>query len=178
MRGLARAQSKYYAALGEADKTRRNDTDGRSNLSSSGPTTFLEFWLDICIDQVRFMSDRLAFDTLEHRDQSLALQIGHDFGRNMLHHRSMLQPEMPGRALYRSFQVGRLERGEFKAMLGASDRTASRVISPRLKLRLIASKGRVAPLEPALPFFSLRFLFPGLWPEADNIPPPSVDKLA
>jgi hypothetical protein len=103
------------------------------------------------------------------------LQIVHDFGRNMDHHRSSLQPELLGRTLYRLFQVGRLERGEFKAMLGLSDRTASRVISQLLDLRLVKSASRVGSLEPALPFFSLRFLFPGLWPEAESIPAPRVD---
>jgi Fic family protein len=175
MRGLARRQQEYYEALGAADKPRRNDTDGRGNLSSSGLTTFLKFWIDVCLDQVKFMSGQLAFDTLEHRFGSLALQIVHDFGRNMVHHRSSLQPELLGRTLYRLFHVGRLERGEFKAMLGLSDRTASRVISQLLDLRLVKSTSRVGSLEPALPFFSLRFLFPGLWPEAESIPAPRVD---
>lgn len=178
MRGLARRQQEYYAALGAADQPRRNDTDGRGNLSSSGLTTFLKFWLDVCLDQVKFMSSQLAFETLEHRFGSLALQIVHDFGRDMVHHRSSLQPELLGRTLYRLFQVGRLERGEFKAMLGISDRTASRVISQLLDLRLVKSASRVGSLEPALPFFSLRFLFPGLWPEAESIPAPSVETMS
>lgn len=175
MRGLARRQSDYYAALGAADQRRRNDTDGRGNLSSSGLTQFLSFWLDVCIDQVNFMAGQLAFATLEHRFGSLALQITHDFGRSMSHSRNAIQPEQLGRALYRLFQIGRLERGEFKAMLVSSDRTASRTIAQLLALRLVRSASRVGPLEPGLPFFSLRFLFPGLWPEADGVPVPIID---
>ncbi|WP_250479912.1 MULTISPECIES: Fic family protein [unclassified Caballeronia] len=112
MRGLARRQADYYAALAEADRPRRNDTDGRGNLSSSGLTKFLAFWLDVCIDQVSFMSSQLDFGTLEHRYGSLALQITHDFGRSMSPSRGAIQPESLGRALHRLFQIGRLERGE------------------------------------------------------------------
>lgn len=175
MRGLARRQGDYYVALGEADQGRRNDTDGRGNLSSIGLTHFLLFWLDVCIDQVSFMSNQLAFATLEHRFGSLALQITHDFGRNMVHSRTTIQAEHLGRALFRLFQLRKLERGEFKAMLGSSDRTASRAIAQLLALRLVKSASRVGSLEPALPFFCLRFLFPGLWPEADGIPVPTID---
>ena len=45
----------------------------------------------------------------------------------MLHHRSKLRPELLGRALYRLFVEESMERGEFKAMLDTSDRTATRV---------------------------------------------------
>jgi len=175
MRGLARRRDDYYAALGEADHQRRNDTDGRGNLSSRGLTGFLSFWLDVCIDQVSFMSNQLAFATLEHRFNSLALQITHDFGRSMSHSRTSIQPEQLGRALFRLFQIGRLDRGEFKALLGAADRTASRAIAQLLALRLVKTTSRVGSIQPALPFFSLRFLFPGLWPESESILLPTVE---
>jgi len=174
MRGLARKQADYYQALGEADQRRRNDTDGRGNLSSSGLAGFIRFWLEVCLDQVQFISGLLAFDTLEHRYVSLGLQIAHDFGRNMMHHRSKLRPELLGRAMHRLFEKGKLERSEFKAIIDASDRTASRVISQLLELKLVKSASRVGPLEPGLPFFSLRFLFPGLWPETEAIQPPQI----
>jgi len=176
MRGLARSQGEYYAALGEADQPRRNDTDGRGNLSSRGLTHFISFWLAACLDQVAFMSTQLDFESLEYRYNSFALQITHDFGRSMSQGRGAIAPEPLGRALYRLFQFGRLERGEFKAMLNAADRTASRMLAHLLDLRLVRSGSRVGPLEPGLPFFSLRFLFPGLWPEAENIPVPQTDK--
>jgi Fic family protein len=176
MRGLARSQAKYHAALGEADQPRRNDTYGRGNLSSRGLTHCISFWLDACLDQLAFMSTQLDFESLEYRYNSFALQITHDFGRSMSQGRGAIAPEPLGRALYRLFQFGRLERGEFKAMLNAADRTASRMLAHLLDLRLVRSGSRVGPLEPGLPVFSLRFLFPGLWPEAENIPVPETDK--
>lgn len=172
MRGLARRQDDYYAALAAADSPRRNDLDGRGNLSSSGLARFVDFWLDVCIDQVSFMTAQLDFGTLEHRYSSFALQIVHDFGRVMSSARGAIQAEPLGRALYRLFQLGRLERGEFKAMLSASDRTASRMVAQLIDWQLLKSQSRTGALEPGLPFFSLRFLFPGLWPEAEGVPVP------
>ena len=87
----------------------------------------------------------------------------------MLHHRSKLRPELLGRALHRLFVEGKLERGEFKVMPDTSDRTATRVIGNLLEQRLVKSSSRLGALEPALPFFSLKYLFPGLWPEADGV---------
>lgn len=176
LRGLARRQQDYYLKLAAADLQRRNDFDGRGNLSSKGLADFIEFWLEVCLDQVRFMGQMLALDTLESRFVGLALQVLYDYGRGpLLHHRSKVAPDKLGRALHRLFVEGRLERGEFKAILDTSDRTATRVIGTLLEQRLVKSSSRVGALEPGLPFFSLRYLFPGLWPEAEGImtPPPS-----
>ncbi len=170
LRGLARRQTDYYAALSAADLPRRNDTDGRGNLSSRGLADFIAFWLEICLDQVRFMSKMLVVDGLQQRFVGLALQVLYDYGRGpLLHHRSKLRPELLGKALHRLFVEGTLERGEFKAMLDTSDRTATRVVANLTAQRLIASPTRLGALTPGLPFFCLQYLFPGLWPEAERI---------
>ena len=177
LRGLARQQKDYYVALSAADLPRRNDVDGRGDLTSKGLADFIEFWLKVCLDQVRFMEQMLALDSLQERFVGLAVQVLYDYGRGpLLHHRSKLRPELLGRALYRLFVEGRMERGEFKAMLDTSDRTASRVIANLMAQRLVTSPSRLGALEPGLPFFSLKYLFPGLWPEAEGVmtPPPAA----
>lgn len=177
LRGLARRQQDYYVALSVADLPRRNDVDGRGNLTSKGLADFIEFWLKVCLDQVRFMEQMLALDSLQERFVGLAVQVLYDYGRGpLLHHRSKLRPELLGRALYRLFIEGKMERGEFKAMLDTSDRTASRVIANLTAQRLVKSSSRLGALEPGLPFFSLKYLFPGLWPEAEGVmtPPPAT----
>jgi len=179
LRGLARQQKDYYVALSAADLPRRNDVDGRGNLTSKGLADFIEFWLKVCLDQVRFMEQMLALDSLQQRYVALALQVLYDYGRGpLLHHRSKLDPERLGRALHRLFVEGKLERGELKAMLETSDRTATRVIANLMAQRLVTSPSRLGALEPGLPFFSLKYLFPGLWPEAEGVmtPPPSSDR--
>lgn len=170
LRGLARRQKDYYNALSAADLPRRNDVDGRGNLTSKGLADFIEFWLKVCLDQVRFMEKMLALDGLQERFVGLAVQVLYDYGRGpLLHHRSKLRPELLGRALYRLFVEGVMERGEFKAMLDTSDRTATRVIANLMIQRLVTSPSRLGALAPGLPFFSLKYLFPGLWPEAEGV---------
>lgn len=170
MRGLARKQQEYYGALHQADLPRRNDTDGRGSLSSKGLADFISFWLEICLDQVRFMGNLLSLDTMQERYVSLALQFLHDYGRGpLLHHRSKLSPDLLGRALHQLFKEGKLDRRSFKALIDCSDRTASRVISSLIEQGLVYSPSRSGHLEPRFPFFSFRFLFPGLWPEAESI---------
>jgi Fic family protein len=174
MRGLARRQGDYYATLHEADLPRRHDADGRGSLSSSGLAKFIEFWLQVCLDQIKFMAQLLSLETMQTRYVSLSLQFLHDYGRGaVLHHRSKLRPDLLGRALHRLFVEGRIERGEFKSMLDTSDRTASRVISSLLEQRLVVSSSRTGHLEPGFPLFSFRFLFPGLWPEAEGVMSPT-----
>jgi len=177
LRGLARKQQDYYNALSAADLPRRNDVDGRGNLSSKGLAGFIEFWLKVCLDQVHFMGQMLALESLQERFVALALQVLYDYGRGpLLHHRSKLRPELLGRALYRLFVEGKMERGEFKSILDTSDRTATRVIANLIEQRLVTAPSRVGALEPGLPFFSLKYLFPGLWPEAEGVmtPPPAA----
>ena len=177
LRGLARQQQDYYVALSAADLPRRNDVDGRGNLTSKGLADFIEFWLKVCLDQVRFVEQMLALESLQERFVGLAVQVLYDYGRGpLLHHRSKLRPELLGRALYRLFVEGRMERGEFKAMLDTSDRTASRVVANLMTQRLVNSPSRLGALETGLPFFSLKYLFPGLWPEAEGVmmPPPAA----
>lgn len=177
MRGLARRQNDYYGCLHQADLPRRHDADGRGSLSSRGLADFIRFWLTICLDQVDFMTNLLSLETMQARYVSLSLQFLHDYGKGaVLHPRSKLRPDLLGKALHRLFVEGKMERGEFKAMLVASDRTASRVISSLLEQRLVVSPSRVGHLEPGFPLFSFRFLFPGLWPEAEGVTAPPATR--
>jgi len=63
--------------------------------------------------------------------------------------------------------VGPLERGRFLAMLGLPERTARRTLSGLLAYGILTSTGPRSAVQFAVPFRSLRFLFPKLWPEAE-----------
>ena len=54
-RGLAREVETYKALLMAADEPRRGDLDGRGNLTESGLSRFCVFFLNSCLDQVKFM---------------------------------------------------------------------------------------------------------------------------
>jgi Fic family protein len=55
-RGLSRNLEEYKKNLALADSKRWNDLDGRGNLTTKGLIEWCEFFLHICLDQIRFMS--------------------------------------------------------------------------------------------------------------------------
>ncbi|WP_419595734.1 Fic family protein, partial [Thiolapillus sp.] len=56
-RGLARNVRSYKGHLAQCDLPRRNDLDGRGNLSEESLASFTRFFLETCLDQVKFMED-------------------------------------------------------------------------------------------------------------------------
>ncbi len=66
-RGLARRVQDYKALLANCDLTRRNDLDGRGNLSEEALAAFTRFFLTVCIDQVDFMESLVQPDGLRAR---------------------------------------------------------------------------------------------------------------
>jgi Fic family protein len=64
-RGLALADEKYKAHLIACDLGRRNDFDGRGNLSEETLADFTNFFLTICLEQVSFMRQRMRLDNLQ-----------------------------------------------------------------------------------------------------------------
>jgi Fic family protein len=66
-RGLARNVDRYKGHLAECDLPRRNDLDGRGNLSEEALASFTVFFLETCIDQVQFMSGLMQPSALRQR---------------------------------------------------------------------------------------------------------------
>src|SRR5262249_17829273 len=73
-RGLARERQAYFQQLSAADQTRRNDYDGRGNLSDRALGDFCLFILKTMLDQIEFMSDLFQFEILAKRIEAY-LQI-------------------------------------------------------------------------------------------------------
>jgi Fic family protein len=166
MRGLARTQEQYYAKLNNADLPRRNDLDGRGPLSQEELVAFAGYFLDVCLDQVRFMRERLNFETLKERLRSLLLhlqqtpwQIGSE--------KSVVKIEAL-EALHYVAMVGPIERSRFVAMTGLGDRTGRRVLTSLLDYGVLSAESPRGPVALALPLSSLGYLFPNLWPEAQT----------
>jgi Fic family protein len=166
MRGLARSHDAYYARLNNADLPRRNDLDGRGALSQEGLVAFAGFFLDTCIDQVRFMSGMLALHAFRDRMAELLLQLDArpwQVGAE----KSVVKPQATA-ALHYVALTGPMDRGNFMAMTGLPARTARRVLSSLLDFGLLKAESRVGPVAFNVPLRSLRWLFPRLWPEADE----------
>jgi len=167
LRGLAREHEQYYARLAAADLTRRNDLDGRGNLSQEGLVQFARFFLDCCIDQVRFMVRMTEFDGVANRLVDLLQYL--DANPWMIgSEKSVIRPESSALAMEFVATRRAVTRAEFNQMLGVSDVLARRITRSLLDVGLLVSPSHRGELSFGLPLKSLRFLFPRLWPEVDQ----------
>lgn len=160
LRGFARSTERYYALLADADSLRRGDLDGRGNLSEQALVAWIDYVLDTCLDQAGFMASLLDFGTMKERIQACLV-----FEGTVL--KSGVRQESL-RALHYVFLSGEeIGRGEFKSMLGMSDRGATDALGALVKRGLLKSDSAQGKVRFGLPQHALRFLFPRLWPEAE-----------
>ena len=165
MRGLARTQDQYYARLSNADLPRRNDLDGRGSLSQEELIAFASYFLEICLDQVRFMRVRLDLASLRDRLKSLLLHLqGQPW--KIGSEKSVVKIDAL-EALHYVAMTGPVERSRFVAMTGLGERTGRRVLASLLDFGVLAGDSSRSPVTFGVPLSSLRFLFPSLWPEAE-----------
>ncbi len=66
-RGLSRNRDEYNNRLANADTERKNDYDGRGNLSDEELYLFCTFIILTSIDQIDFMSSLLVLNKIEER---------------------------------------------------------------------------------------------------------------
>ena len=163
LRGFARTTDRYYALLADADSPRRGDLDGRGNLSEQALISWIDYLLDICLDQVQFMAATLNLSAMVQRIAACLI-----FEEQSL--RSGVRRESL-RPLHYLYSTGaELERGAFKLMTGLGERTAFSAMAALLKRGLLKSDTPQGNARFALPLHALRFYFPALWPEAEAHP--------
>ena len=158
-RGLARNTPDYYSKLTVADRHRRGDLDGRGNLSTSGLLEWVEFFLDVCLDQVTFMAGMLELDGMKHRIETLI---------SLRARKSKQYRPEAALPLYHVFTAGPVSRAEFSQMTGLGARTARTLISHLLSEKLLVSNTPLGSLAWGLPLDALSILFPELYPEANT----------
>ena len=154
-RGLARNVRSYKSHLAECDLPRRNDLDGRGNLSEEGLASFTRFFLETCLDQVKFMEELVQPDRLRDR---ISLWVEEEIRADAL-------PQKAGRILEAILYRGELPRGEVPELLGASDRHARRIVSALIERGVVVSESTRAPLRLAFPAKLAPRWMPGLFPE-------------
>ena len=160
LRGFARSTERYYALLADADSLRRGDLDGRGNPSEQALIAWTAYVLGVCQDQVNFMAGMLNFETLMARLQA-CLVFEATVEKSGVRQESL-------RGLHYLFLSGEdMARGDFKAMLGMSDRGATDALGALVKRGLLKSDSPQGKVRFGLPQHALRFLFPQLWPEAE-----------
>lgn len=159
LRGFARAEEKYRGMLKAADAHRRGDLDGRGNLTEAGLIDWINYTLDTCIDQVRFMSKLLDVGSMRERIQ--AALIFEEAKKTGLRKEAVLP-------LHYLFSTNsELGRAAFKQMTGLGERVATDLISSLLRNGYLATDSAYGALRFAIPRTALRFYFPDLWPEAE-----------
>ena len=160
LRGFARSVDQYYARLADADSPRQGDLDGRGNLSEQFLVAWIDYVLDVCLDQVKFMGGLLDISAMERRIAA-CLTFEEESQRSGVR-REVLRP-----LHYLFLTGGELERGEFKTMTGLGERTAVSALSALIRRGLLKSDTPQGKVRFALPLHALRFYFPALWPEAE-----------
>jgi Fic family protein len=153
-RGLARSVDEYKSHLAECDLPRRNDLDGRGNLSEEALTSFTRFFMRLCLDQVTFMEGLLEPELLRNRILSWADEEAR-LGELPLKASAVLEA-----LLYR----GELPRGDVAALLGTGDRHARRVVAALVSRGVLVSSGPREPLRLAFPAALASRWMPGLFP--------------
>lgn len=156
-RGLARNVRRYKELLMAADERRRNDWDGRGNLSEAALTEFCAFFLTVCIDQVDFMESLLQPTQLIRRIQ-MFVEDETRAGR---------LPKGAFPILREAVIAGEIERGHAGQLTGYGERMARSVISKLLDRGLLASRSPKGPLRLAFPIETIDRWFPQLYPTMD-----------
>ena len=154
-RGLARKVDEYKEHLAACDPTKRNDLDGRGNLSEENLAEFTRFFLMTCIDQVTFMERLVQPDQLRAR---IMLWAEEQIRLDRLAPKSTAIIEA---VLFR----GELPRGDAAAIVGTGDRQARRVVAALLELGVLASESSRAPLRLTFPAALASRWMPGLFPD-------------
>jgi Fic family protein len=153
-RGLARRSVEYKQLLMAADEPRKGDFDGRGALSQTALVEFCRFFLECCLDQVRYMRGLLDPSELQRR-MELYTRDEEDAGR---------LPKRTFAVLREALLSGELDRGRVPGLIETSDRTARRLISTLLQKRLLLADTHKAPVRLGFPIDVVERWFPRLYP--------------
>lgn len=154
-RGFARSDGRYKELLAACDMRRRNDLDGRGTLSEESLIAFTRFFLNICLDQVRFMRDLIRPDKLHIRIQLWAEE-------------AIRMDELPpksDRILQAVLYRGELPRSEIPEIVGATDRHARRLTSALMEKGVLTATSSRGPLRMTFPAELAARWTPGLFPD-------------
>jgi Fic family protein len=168
-RGLARRRDDYMVALTWADQPRRNDHDGRGPLSMEGLQKFCHFMLDVCLDQVAFMTRLLDLSKLEGRITAYVERRSAE-GELRIEARHILSEAL---------RRGEIARGDAVRVSGLGERVGRSLLSTLLREGLLEASGPKRPVRLGFPARVLPSYLPELYPagvEEDlrKLPPPST----
>lgn len=153
--GLARNVAAYKSHLANCDLPRHNDLDGRGNLSEEALAAFTRFFLEVCIDQVKFMEELVQPDRLRTR---ILMWTEEEIRLGQL-------PAKSGNILEALLYRGELPRGDAANIVGTGDRQARRTVSALVDKGVLRSASVRAPLRLVFPAALASRWLPGLFPD-------------
>ena len=154
-RGLARKVADYKTHLADCDMRRRNNLDGRGNLSEEALVRFTEFFLTTCIGQVSFMEEIVQPNRLRDR---ILMWTEEEI-------RAVKLPLKLRQVLEAILNRGQLTRSEIPGLLGTNERHARRITLALVDHEVLTSESTRSLLRLT---FSARLAsrwVPGLFPE-------------
>jgi len=154
-RGLARHVDEYRRHLAACDLPRRNDLDGCGHLSAEALAEFTKFFLQVCIDQVKFMEHLLQPDRLRSR---ILLWVEEEIRMEQL-------PAKADRVLEAVLYRGILPRADIADLVGTSARQARRIVAALIERGVLKAATTRAPLYLMFPAKLASRWMPGLFPE-------------
>jgi Fic family protein len=155
-RGLARgikSRKDYKSMMDHADMPRQGDLDGRGNLSQKALITYTKWFLEVCLDQIKFMSELFDLSNLETR-LNRAVQV----------HR-VLKPQA-ALLLQEALRRGEFARGDAMRITGLPETTARIVLRETIEAGLLASKTAKSAVSLRFNADNIDVLFPKLYPES------------
>lgn len=154
-RGLARglaSRSEYKQMMDYADTPRQGSLDGRGNLSLRALSGFTAWFLNVCADQVTFMSGLFDLDRIEERLRAYVAR--HD----------RLRPEAV-HILDEVLVRGEMARGDAPRITGLKERTARDLLGVLTEDGILASETPKGPVSLRFPTHTVDTLFPFLFPQ-------------
>ena len=161
-RGLGRQRQRYYNFLQIADQGRRNDLDGRGNLSDAGLAAFCQFFLETMLDQIQFMIGLLGLPALRTR-------IERYFQFETVHLKLYREELML--VVRTLIDEGEIPRTRVQKITGKGGTVAAEIIKLGLLEGLVESPSPKGPLQPGFPPKILEFYFPQLFIDMPVVEP-------
>jgi Fic family protein len=162
-RGLARERDSYRSHLASADAPREGALDGRGNLSNRTLTEFCEFFLNVCLDQARYMDSLLAMDKFLERLEKYAQLRFTGMIPGPKDETGPLRPEA-GLILRTVAMGGEMARGEVFRLVGIHPRMGSKVLQTLLEEGLVVSDSPKGAVRLGFPTHAARYWFHDLYP--------------
>ncbi|MDH4230632.1 MAG: Fic family protein [Nitrospirota bacterium] len=162
-RGFARRNVDYKAALTWADAPRRNDLDGRGNLTNEGLIRFCGFFLEVCLDQVEYMSGLLRLEELIQRIRQYVDLRSRGMVPGPSGEKQPLRPES-SRMLQEVLIHGIVTRGDVIDASGLKERTGRTLLGMLLEEGLLSADSPKGEVRFGFPIHAAGWYFPDLYP--------------